>query len=231
MRKRARLRQKPAPHHLESTRGAIDEQPRRPVWRAFFRHLDASDEGLSAITKRLPQIPPTWERASEVLAWLLRAWAAKDSVLKFVSLFIPLECVIPAVPKKELNEWEWMKKRQAIFSLVKKHPEEQDREDLSRFITGLLISPPLAERFANWANKAALPGWKNDVAAFRRFYKMRNSLVHRGQPGVEFRVTVEPGDVRTLEDIAERYVSLALFGDATVYQSKKRPSRRESSPS
>ena len=110
---------------------------------------------------------------------------------------------------------------------MRNHAEEQNREDLSRFVTGLLVSPPLAERFANWAAKAALPGWKNDVAAFRRFYKMRNSLVHQGQAGVEFRVTVEPEDVRTLEDIAERYVSLALFGDANVYQSKQRPLRRE----
>jgi hypothetical protein len=187
--------------------------------------FDATDEGVSALKKWLPQLQPkwTWERAAEVLAWLLRAWAAKDSVLRFVSLFIPLECVM-TVGKKELSESEWWKKRQAIFALVENHAEEKERKDLRGFIKGSLISAPLAERFANCAMKAALPGWKNDVEAFRRFYKMRNSLVHRGQSDVEFRITVEPEDVRTLEDIAERYVSLALFGDANVYESKKRPS-------
>jgi hypothetical protein len=190
---------------------------------------DISDEGITAAGKRLPQLQPGWtmERAAEVLAWLLRAWAAKDSVLQFASLFTPLECVIPGVPKKELNELE--KNRKAILALVEGHAEPQDRKALTRFVTGLRVpSPPLAERFGHWAAKAALHGWKNDVTAFRKFSKMRNSLLHRGQPDVEFRVTVEPDDVRTLEDIAERYVSLALFGDANVYQSKKRPLRRES---
>ena len=191
--------------------------------------FDATDEGVGAVKKRLPQLQPKWrwEKAAEVLAWLLRAWAAKDSVLKFVSLFTPLECVIPGVPKNELDEWE--KNRKAILALVKEHAEVQDRKNLTGFLTGLRVPPqPLAERFGNWAAKAALPGWKNDVTAFRKFSKMRNSLLHAGQPDVEFRITVEPDDVRTLEDIAERYVSLALFGDANVYQSKKRPSQRES---
>ena len=203
----------------------------RVQWTVTDAHeWDVSAHGVAATRRRLPRLQPhwTWERAAEVLAWLLRAWAAKDSVLTFVSLFIPLECVIPPVPKKELNDWE--KNQQAILALVKEHTESQIRKDLSSFVTGLRVPPPLSERFEDWAAKAALHGWANDVAAFRKFCKMRNSLVHRGQPEVEFRVTIEPDDVRTLEDIVERYVSLALFGDANVYQSKKRPAR-ESGPS
>ena len=154
--------------------------------------LDISANGRAAARKGLPRLQPswTWERAAEVLAWLLRAWAAKDAVLEFVSLFTPIECVIPGVPKKELNEWE--KNRQTILALVTQHGEIQDRKDLSGFVTRLRVPPqPLAERFANWAAKAALPGWKSDVAAFRRFSRTRNSLLHAGQPGVEFRIAVD----------------------------------------
>lgn len=193
---------------------------------------DLSADGIAEIGKRLPQLQPgwTWEKAAEVLAWLLRAWAAKDAVMKFVSLFIPLECVIPGLPKEELRKSEkkeWEKNRQALLGLVNEHGKGETRKHLNRFVTDLQRPPPLSERFSCWAAKAALPGWKHDVTAFLRFYKMRNALVHRGQPDVEFRVTVETDDIRTLEDIAERYVSLALFGDASVYPSKKRPLRRK----
>jgi len=93
---------------------------------------DISDGGITATRKRLPPLQPdwTWERAAEVLAWLLRAWAAKDSVLEFVSLFTPLECVIPGVPKKELKGWE--KNRQAMLALAKEHAKVEDRSYLSR---------------------------------------------------------------------------------------------------
>jgi len=43
-------------------------------------------------------------------------------------------------------------------------------------------------------------------------------LVHAGNRRVKSRIAVAADDVRTLEDIAARYVSLALFGDANVYQ-------------
>jgi hypothetical protein len=59
--------------------------------------LDISNEGLEAIRAKMPLLERkwTWEKASEILAWLLRAWGAEDPILRFVSLFIPLDCVIP----------------------------------------------------------------------------------------------------------------------------------------
>jgi predicted fused transcriptional regulator/phosphomethylpyrimidine kinase len=102
--------------------------------------------------------------------------------------------------------------------------QAEDRDQLANFVTELRFqSPSIISRFETWAAQAALPGWAQDVAAFKQFQKMRNSLVHAGRKGFEPRVTVGKKDVRTLEDITERYVSLALFGDANIYQSRKRP--------
>jgi len=185
--------------------------------------LDISNEGLEAIRAKMPLLERkwTWEKASEILAWLLRAWGAEDPILRFVSLFIPLDCVIPGMPRSK-DDWE--QRRRDLLSLIQMQSQAEDRDQLANFVTELRFqSPSIISRFETWAAQAALPGWAQDVAAFKQFQKMRNSLVHAGRKGFEPRVTVGKKDVRTLEDITERYVSLALFGDANVYQSRKRP--------
>lgn len=182
--------------------------------------LDLSEGAIPDFKKRFPLPTRNWQRASEVLAWLLRAWSTTDPVQRFVSLFIPLECVIPAIPKSELSASEWGKRRTVLIAMVKANTDKSHRASLLAMIK---VSPPLNLRFTRWATKAALQGWEKDVAAFERFYEMRNGLVHRGLSGVELRVTLEPEDVRSLEDITERYVSLGLFGEANVYQSIVRP--------
>jgi hypothetical protein len=185
--------------------------------RATYK-WDVSDEGLTATKSRIPRLRRgwTWEKAAEVLAWLLRAWAAEDPVLEFVSLLIPLECVIPELPIVGKDAWD--QKRSAVLAIIEKEAAAQNRNELSKFLADLRSPPPLASRFKKWATDAALPGWEQDVAAFAQFNKMRNLLVHAGNRRVESRIMVAADDVRTLEDIAARYVSLALFGDANVYQ-------------
>jgi hypothetical protein len=183
---------------------------------------DVSDEGLSETKSRMPVLRKqwTWESASEVLAWLLRAWATEDPVVKFVSLFIPLESVIPEVPRAGRDAWDHH--RSALLVLVEEEATAPDRKELSKFLTDLRPPPnPLNSRFKYLATEAALPGWKNDVTAFTEFNRMRNQLVHAGNKRVKPHVTVAAGDVRTLEDIAARYVSLALFGDANLYRIPK----------
>jgi hypothetical protein len=179
---------------------------------------DVSDEGLTATKSRMPTLRRgwTWEKAAEVLAWLLRAWAAEDPVLEFVSLFIPLECVIPKLPMMGKDAWD--QRQRAVLAIIEKEAA-QDYNELSKFVTALRPPPPpLASRFEKWAADAALPGWKRDIETFRRFNRMRNSLLHAGTAGAKSHVVVEADNVRTLEDIAARYVSLALFGDTNVYQ-------------
>lgn len=187
------------------------------------REWDVSDEGLTATSTQMPKLRRgwTWERAAEVLAWLLRAWAAEDPVSEFVSLFIPLECVIPRLPIAENNPWD--QKQRAVLAIIEAEAAAQKRNELSKFVTDMRPPPPsLASRFQKWATDAALPGWEIDVATFPRFNKVRNSLLHAGKTGAKLRIAVRADDIRTLEDIAARYVSLALFGDAHVYQMPKR---------
>jgi hypothetical protein len=187
---------------------------------------DLSDGGLTATKNSMPELRREWpwEKAAEVLAWLLRAWAAEDPVLEFVSLFIPLERVIPELPIAQKDAWD--QKRSDILAIIEREAAAEDRHKLSKFLIDLRpLPPPLASRFKKWAAGAALPGWEQDVAAFEQFNKMRNLLVHAGNRRVKSRITVAADDVRTLEDIAARYVSLALFGDADVYQIPRHASR------
>jgi hypothetical protein len=60
------------------------------------------------------------------------------------------------------------------------------------------------------------------VAAFVQFNKLRNALMHQGEPGVELIVSVGDEEVRQLEDLVERYVCHRLFGDSAVYHTKYR---------
>jgi hypothetical protein len=194
-----------------------------PVTVTESYELDVSDEDLAAIRNRIPKLKRAWppEKAAEIFAWLLRAWAAEDSVLEFVSLFIPLELIIPNLPSPERNAWE--QQRTALLDLIGKKSRSQELRELRHFVAKIQVPPPsLASRFENWAGRAALPGWREDVAAFRKFQRMRNSLVHAGEKPLKSRIAVGENDVRTLEDIAERYISLALFGDANIYESRKR---------
>lgn len=77
---------------------------------------DTSDENLAFLRERFrPQLSRrTWEKAAEILAWLTRAWMADDPVLEFVSLFVPLECVIPG-PQ---TSGSWEDSRKALLVAV-----------------------------------------------------------------------------------------------------------------
>jgi hypothetical protein len=179
---------------------------------------DVSDEGLTATKSRMPKLLRewTWEKAAEVLAWLVRAWASEDPVLEFVSLFIPLELVIPEAPRAEREQWD--QKRKAVLAIIERETAALDRNELLRFVNNLQPPPTgLASRFKTWATDEALPGWKNDVEKFRPFNRMRNTLLHAGKTDGKSRVSVEDYHVRTLEHIAARYVSLALFGRAVQF--------------
>lgn len=64
-----------------------------------------------------------------------------------------------------------------------------------------------------------------EFEAFRHFNTIRNGLLHRGEDGVRLQVSVRQDEVRSLEDMVERYVNYVLFRDAAVYRSRWRPPR------
>lgn len=162
-----------------------------------------------------------------VLSWLMRAWPEREIVNKFVALFIPLEMVLNDYGVK--NPPDVRMKQRAIRNLIKRCALD-NRDELLAFFDEMAqnLRPPLTARFEKLANEAKLQGWESDIEAFRRFNSIRNDLVHRGKRQVKLHLpedVLQKGDVAALEDLTERYVSFALFGDAAVYQSPWRPAR------
>ena len=78
--------------------------------------------------------------------------------------------------------------------------------------------PSLLARFTALAALFALDGWEQDVESLGVLNTRRNAMVHRGARQVTTHVAVSDEEVRTLEDIVERYISLACYGDANVYR-------------
>lgn len=171
-----------------------------------FDYSRASVKNLSLIK----ELKFDFEDKIETLRWLLRAWNAEDEVLRFVSLFIPLERVIP--PAKSGKSIEEEKVRARILSIVNKHASIEDSKELTDFLS-IQISrkPSLFERFRVWATEIELPGWKDDVDAFDKFTKKRNLLLHQGKLEGDRKVFM-PGEVKKLEDIVERYINFKFFG-------------------
>jgi hypothetical protein len=166
--------------------------------------------------------------AGGILGWLMRAWNEKELVYKFLALFIPLEMVLNNVSLKSLPEIR--QQTRAIRSLINRHGGES-KGQLLAFFNDMAqgLRPPLSARFEVLAQAARMPGWQLDIEAFKRFNSMRNALVHRGDRHIKLAITSDSpdeNDVQTLEDLAERYVSYALFGDAMVYSNPWRPERR-----
>jgi hypothetical protein len=102
-----------------------------------------------------------------------------------------------------------------------------DKERLLEYLQSLAErsgAVPLGRRFEALASHWRIPGWRSDIEAFLRFKRMRDFLLHRGDTEISHRLTL--GDeVRSLSDLVERYVSLAIFGHAQVYESRWRVER------
>ncbi|MGR8981534.1 MAG: hypothetical protein ACU84H_15790 [Gammaproteobacteria bacterium] len=110
--------------------------------------------------------------------WLTRAWRERDSVARFIYLFIPLEAILQSdeeIPSEAHGNIE------KLIELVEKS-EGANKEDLLSFleITKKKYGPNLNTRFEAFAKQAAIPGWEADVAVFKKYNRMRNLLVHAG---------------------------------------------------
>lgn len=161
-----------------------------------------------------------------VFHWLLRAWRERDPVYKFVAFFLPLEAVLSSIKLAP----DVTQKEQA--NLIRRLIREQRRPDGENLISlinkGLeRLSPTLDDRFVALAQSAQLPGWQGDIEAFRMFKRYRNALVHKGDISVQHRLSVGTAEVRTLEDLVERYVNYYIFSDTDVYRSRWRSQAKQ----
>ncbi len=187
-------------------------------------HMSHLFPAISSITDK--QIRST----GKILGWLMRAWAEKDDVSKFNALFIPIEMILEGI-KGEMPQ-DQREQIERLENLIDTYcGEDKEKEVLKGLLARLVKSqrPSLIDRFNIFAEQAKLPGWKNDIKAFKKFNGIRNSLLHRGDPNVRTHVTVGENEIHALEDLTERYVNFALFRDSAVYQSYWQPRPRMSS--
>jgi len=193
-----------------------------PIQR--LEELKLSESGFEQISQLLPAIGTADEELTQssgkILGWLLRAWIERDAISKFNSLFIPLEMVLEdtsgKIPEEHILQIE------KIQELITTHAGE-DKEQLKTFLEILAKrqqpSLSIVDRFTNFAKEANMPGWENDVAVFKKFYRIRNGLIHHGNTNIKLHIPIGE-EIRALEDLSERYVNYALFGDTAVYQSE-----------
>jgi len=164
-------------------------------------------------------------KGGAVLHWLLRAWRERDAVAKFMYLFVPLEAVLRSNNELRVDSKAEL---ESLEDLVQ-NSGATNKEALLNFLTRAKtkFGPTLSSRFEDFARRAAIPDWELDVQAFKKFNRMRNLLLHAGDKRVRGHINFEENS-RTLEDLVERYVSVALLGTSDVYQSRWRPKRGES---
>jgi hypothetical protein len=100
--------------------------------------------------------------------------------------------------------------------IISKHAES-DSETLLKLFDNLIQSqrPSLVSRFEELANEAKLANSEKHIEAFKHFNRIRNKLLHRGDPNVKLEVLIGSDDLeketQQLEDLVERYVSWTLF--------------------
>lgn len=187
-------------------------------------------KALPGILSELDKAPiKAREFGMSIFGWLLRAWVERDIISKFTALFIPLEIILTGYGKGNEVDKERAKKYEQIRKLISEHSGDES-EALLKLFDSLVQSqrPSLVSRFEELANLAKLEGFENHIVAFKRFNRIRNKLLHQGDPNVKLEVPISDEgleqETQQLEDLVERYVSWTLFRDQVVYQSRWRKS-------
>jgi hypothetical protein len=130
------------------------------------------------------------QSGSSVLFWLIRAWAEREIISKFNALFIPLEMVLEGI-QGEMPEDQRLQVEKLQTLIDNCGGEDKEKEALKSLLDRLVKSqrPSLIDRFNLFAEDAKMPGWEKDIKAFKKFNRIRNSLVHRGDPNVKIHVS------------------------------------------
>ncbi|MBM4137726.1 MAG: hypothetical protein FJ241_12990 [Nitrospira sp.] len=196
----------------------------------LLENITLNPNGTQILDKFLQAIgqatPKAHEFGASTLLWLLHAWNERDTISKFMALFIPIEIILAGYGGNQEQEKKKQEKATQIRNLLTKHGGADPKHLLS-FFNQILGQqrPSLASRFYEMAKESQIEGWEADVVAFKRFNSIRNKLLHQGKRKVQLTISVGEQETRQLEDIAERYVSWTLFRDGVVYQSRWRPQR------
>jgi len=202
-------------------------------WMEVLEPLSLSTSKQPLLAQALDTIAGEAEAlqfAGRIFGWLVRAWREADPINKFLWFFLPLECVLSLVEIPPPHSADLKAIRRAIRAGV---PPPERKALLALFSRmAERLRPSLEERFAAFARASQAPDAEDDIKAFAEFNRIRNRLLHRGEPQVRLRIEAETErQVHTIEDLAERYVCFAFFRDWKVYPSRWRPRRDDANPS
>lgn len=200
-------------------------------WLEMLEELHLNPTGIQALEKTLNDIQKAPSEAhafaSSLFRWILRAWSERDGVSKFLALFTPLEMALGQISNEEIVDAQQKIKFNKIKELISQSNEE-DKEQLLVYFDyiGNLQKPSITNRFEILAKEAKLNGYEADIIAFRKFNRIRNSLLHRGDPKIKLTISVGEEETQQLGDLVERYVSWVLFRDNAVYQTRWRSKKQ-----
>lgn len=185
-------------------------------------------QSLTSILSELDKAPiQARELGISVFGWMLRAWVERDTISKFTSLFIPLEIILSGYGKDSETNQERSEEYEQIRKIISEYSGNES-DTLLKSFDSLVQSqrPSLVSRFDELAHTAKLNGFENHIVAFKRFNKIRNKLLHHGDPNVKLEITISEEklekETQQLEDLVERYVAWTLFRDQVVYPSRWR---------
>jgi hypothetical protein len=178
------------------------------IFKLLERMMDTSEDVL--------------RKSGAILHFFLKAWREKDPISHFMYLFMPLEAILPSADNSQFGSKAELESLESIV----KNSDAVDKEHLLQFLENAKtkFNPSLNSRFEEFAQSTSIPGWELDVEAFKKYNRMRNLLLHAGNKNIANRINLKK-NTRTLEDLVERYVSVAILGSAEVYRSRGRPSR------
>jgi hypothetical protein len=197
----------------------------------LLESIGLNPTGLEILDQLLPGIGKSSSEAlnfgAKALEWLLKSWIEHEPITKFTYLFIALEIVLGNVSKTDELPSENALRIKSFIETSCGDTKDDDLRYFEKALRSLERQPlSLANRFEILAEEAKMAGWENDILAFRKFNRFRNNLIHGGDSNLDLEVTVSEDEIRQLEDLAERYVSWALFRDGLVYKSQFRPEVR-----
>lgn len=196
-------------------------------WLEMLEEIRLNANGIQALGITLSGIQQAPSKAhdfgSSIFKWILRAWSERDRVSKFLALFTPLEMALGQVSNENVIDDQKQINSEKIKALIS-HSNENNKDQLLAYFEYLinLQKPSLVNRFEILANEAKLDNYEMDIVAFRKFNKLRNSLLHRGETDIKLTVEVGKDETQQLEDLVERYISWVFFRDNIVYQSRWR---------
>ncbi len=153
-----------------------------------------------------------------VLSWLIRAWQLNDNVSRFFAFFTVLELIVKKCGNPRTNQ-EQNGHLEKIEELIQTHCDGAECKQLFPTLKKCKekLSPSLVDYFISLAEEYRLRDWESDIIVFKKFYRHRNDLIHRGKQDISTHIRISKEEVHSLKDLVEKYCTYYLFVSKDLY--------------